>query len=57
MQGNCKEAEYPSYSFDLDWEKECIVARKLAITAKKFKMQVSGLIKKLDQVAKNEESE
>ena len=57
MQGNCKEAEYPSYSFDLDWEKECIVARKLAITAKKFKMQVSGLIKKLEQADKNKESE
>jgi len=43
-----------SYSFNLDWERECIVARKLPLTAKKFKMQVNGFLKNLEQVDKTE---
>jgi hypothetical protein len=42
------------YSFELDWERECMVARKLPRTAKKFKVQVRGFLKELEQVDKTE---
>ncbi len=42
------------YDFELDWERECMVARKLPRTAKKFKMQVKGFLKELEQVDKTE---
>ena len=45
------------YSFELDWDRECIVARKFPATVKKFKIQVNDFLKKLEQVDKNEESE
>jgi len=43
--------------FELDWERECIVARKFSETVKKFKLQITDFLKKLEQVDKNEESE
>ena len=42
------------YSFELDWERECIVARKFPVTVKKFKKQVRGFVKKLEQADKSE---
>ena len=45
------------YSFELDWERECIVARKFPVTVKKFKVQITDFLKKLEQVDKKEESE
>ena len=39
-----------------DWERECIVARKFPRTAKKFKMQVKGFLKELEQADKTEKS-
>jgi len=44
------------YSFELDWERECIVARKFTLTAKKFKAQVRGFLNKLEQIDTNEKS-
>jgi hypothetical protein len=37
------------YSFQLDWERECIVARKFPVTVKKFKVQVTDFLKKMEQ--------
>ena len=45
------------YSFELDWEREYIVARKFPVTVKKFKVQITDFLKKLEQVDKNEESD
>ena len=42
------------YSFELDWERECIVAGKFPETVKKFKRQVNGFLKKLEQVDRSE---
>ena len=35
----------------------CIVARKFPVTVKKFKVQITDFLKKLEQVDKNEKSE
>jgi hypothetical protein len=45
------------YSFELDWERECIVARKFPVTVKRFKGQITDFLKRLEQMDKNEESE
>ena len=45
------------YSFELDWERECIVARKFPVTVKKFKVQIIDFLKKLELVDKNEASD
>jgi hypothetical protein len=45
------------YSFELDWERECVVARKHPVTVEKFRAQDTDFLKKLEQVDKNEESE
>ncbi len=45
-----------SYSFDLDWERECIVARKFPVTVKKFKEQVTDFLMILEQEGKNDKS-
>jgi hypothetical protein len=37
------------YSFQLDWERECIVARKFPVTVKKFKVQIADFLKKMEQ--------
>jgi hypothetical protein len=42
------------YSFELDWEKECIVARKFPVTIKKFKMHVAAFLKKLEEAGESE---
>ena len=44
------------YSFELDWERECIVARKFPVTVKKFKEQVTDFLNKLEQINVNEKS-
>ncbi len=43
-----------SYSFELDWERECIVARKFPMTTKKLKTQVIAFLNKMKQVDKND---
>jgi hypothetical protein len=47
--------------FELDWERECIVAGNFPVTLMMFKAQVTDflkkLLKKLGQVDKNEEWE
>lgn len=45
------------YSFELDWERECIVARKFPVTVKKFKVPITDFFKKMEQVDQNEESD
>jgi len=42
------------YSFELDWERECLVAAKFPVTVKKFRTQVSDFLKKLEQEVQNE---
>jgi hypothetical protein len=42
---------------ELDWEREWIVARKFPVTVKKFKVQITDFLKKLEQMDKNEESD
>jgi hypothetical protein len=37
------------YSFELDWERECLVARKFPDTVKKLKTQVTGFLKKIEK--------
>jgi len=44
------------YSFELDWERECFVARKFPVTVKKFKEQVTDFLKKLENIDINEKS-
>ena len=39
-----------SYAFELDWEKECLVARKFTHTAKMFKIQINNFINILEQI-------
>ena len=41
------------YSFELDWERECLVANKFPKTVKQFKSQVTGFIKNIEQEDKN----
>ena len=41
------------YSFGLDWERECLVAKKFSVTANKFRTQVTDFLKKLDQLDEN----
>lgn len=43
----------PLYSFELDWERECLVARKFPKTVKQFRAQVSEFLKILEQENKN----
>jgi hypothetical protein len=43
------------YSFELDWERECLVARKFPLTIKKFREQVNDFLKKLEQIDKDDE--
>ena len=44
------------YSFELDWERECLVAKKFPETVKKFRTQVNDFLQKLEQQDKNEKS-
>jgi hypothetical protein len=37
------------YSFELDWERECLVARKFPDTVKKLRTQVTGFLKKIEK--------
>ena len=39
-----------SYSFELDWEKEAIVARKLKDAYKMFKDQIDSFLRKIDEI-------
>ncbi len=39
-----------SYAFELDWEKECLVAKKIPDTAKKFKDQIKSFLSMLEQI-------
>jgi hypothetical protein len=39
-----------SYSFELDWDRERIVAKKLPETLKKFEKQIHIFLKKLEQL-------
>lgn len=39
-----------SYAFELDWEKECLVAKKFPDTAKKFKNQINIFLSMLEQI-------
>ena len=41
-----------SYSFELDWEREKIVAKKMPHTMKKFERQVNTFLKKMEQLDK-----
>ncbi|MBC8430496.1 MAG: antitoxin [Desulfobacterales bacterium] len=39
-----------SYAFELDWEKECLVAKKFHDTANKFKNQINIFLSMLEQI-------
>ena len=39
-----------SYSFELDWEKECIVGKKFPKTAKMFKEEILNFLKILEKI-------
>jgi len=39
-----------SSAFELDWEKECLVAKKFPDTAKKFKNQINIFLSMLEQI-------
>ena len=38
------------YSFELDWERECLVARRLERTASLLRMQVTAFLARLDEI-------
>ena len=44
------------YSFELDWERECLVAGKFPATVKKFRTQVNEFLKELEMQENNEKS-
>ncbi|MBL7180961.1 MAG: antitoxin [Pseudomonadota bacterium] len=39
-----------SYAFELDWEKECLVAKKLPQTAKMFRLQINNFLSMLEKI-------
>jgi len=38
------------YNLELDWEKECLVAKKFPETTKKFKNQINSFLSILEQI-------
>ena len=41
------------YSFELDWERECLVAGKFPAAVKKFREQIKEFLKRMEQYDKD----